>query len=201
MKLIKSYQQAVESINNAIDLLIKNNDIANFTKDMFKALPERFWYKPASSTGKHHPQVSNMRHGLVMHTLSVVKMCQLMLSNPLIKQHIPDNYVDYVYSGALLHDGAKYHIEKYVDWTMYKHPLFMSDFIRKNYKFVDSEVANIIADIVLTHQGAFNFIAHNSKKRLGRFPEFPWENVVSEADYIVSREEVLVNIDDFIVGE
>lgn len=74
---------------------------------VYSKLPEHFWIKPSSSTGKYHPFDERGIHGLVIHSLRDAK----------IAKRIGECYpqpIDYdvIQFAALFHDIGKYGFEK-----------------------------------------------------------------------------------------
>jgi hypothetical protein len=82
---------------------IKSPAIKSFTLKCFKELtPDYFWDFTASSSQKHHPKVSNKKHGIVLHTKLCVWWARKLADNFDVKD------LDVVVSALLLHDLQKF---------------------------------------------------------------------------------------------
>lgn len=89
-------------LNNEINL-IENLDIRKWTKDTLENVSEYFWVAQASSSGRWHPECTNKKGGLIVHTKRVVylanRICDCWDLTGLDK--------DIVISASILHDIAK----------------------------------------------------------------------------------------------
>jgi len=82
---------------------IKSLAIKSFTLKCFNDLtPDYFWDFTASSTQKHHPKVSNKKHGIVLHTKLCVWWGRKLADNFDVKN------LDIIVSALLLHDLQKF---------------------------------------------------------------------------------------------
>jgi hypothetical protein len=84
---------------------IKNILIKEFVLECFdKLTPDYFWDGPASSTGKHHPKISNKKHGLVLHT----KLCVWWGRKLHETLYAGETDLDICIAACLLHDLQKF---------------------------------------------------------------------------------------------
>ena len=84
---------------------ISETDIKQFVLECFSKLtPDYFWEAPASSSGLHHPKISNGKHGLVRH----VKLACWWGKK--LEEAMGDQTVcrDVVIAACLLHDIQKF---------------------------------------------------------------------------------------------
>ena len=86
---------------------------------MEEAVPEYFYHCGASSSGKFHPVFSQGEGGLVRHTKAVVMFLDELMrmsSYAYMKQ----DYKDYAYAAAIVHDTCKYGMGAEMDKSAYK---------------------------------------------------------------------------------
>lgn len=82
---------------------IKSEAVRSFTLKCFNELtPDYFWDFTASSSLKHHPKVSNKKHGIVLHT----KLCVWWGRKLADSFDVQD--LDVIVSALLLHDLQKF---------------------------------------------------------------------------------------------
>jgi hypothetical protein len=82
---------------------IESDTIKQFVLDCFdKLTPNYFWEMAASSSGKHHPKITNRKHGLIVH----VKLCVWWGRKLAESFHRYD--MDVIIAALLLHDIQKF---------------------------------------------------------------------------------------------
>ena len=84
---------------------IKEPNVKRFVLKCFEELtPDYFWDVAASSSGKHHPKISNYEHGLVLHTKLVCWWAKKL------EESMGDQTVcrDVIIASSLLHDLQKF---------------------------------------------------------------------------------------------
>lgn len=86
---------------------IRVQDLKNIAKIAFSNLPDYFFTKPASSTGKYHPAFSNKDGGLVLHTLYALEVWKYLYKGFRDKLILPDTY-DCGIIAVMFHDALKY---------------------------------------------------------------------------------------------
>jgi hypothetical protein len=172
---------------------IKSSSIRSFTLKCFEDLtPDYFWDYAASSSGKYHPEISNKKHGLVLHTkLSVwwgIEMSSCFDCNDL----------DIIISALLLHDLQKFgmSLDKYDKPTLANatttHGPFLAAQLEKIYENVnmneniEKEINSIITCIAL-HMGKWT----NPSLSL------TWETITTEEDKLMVD---IVHLSDFIAS-
>jgi hypothetical protein len=133
--------------------LIKDDQVRNVVIDLLDHYvnPANF-EKPASSTGKYHPQFALGEGGLVRHTKAVVKLLQV------IERARPSLNWDCLYAAAILHDMWKYSTSS--KWTTKDHPKRAYDEVMfKSTTFSESSLTGkleFIAEIVRYHMGRWD---------------------------------------------
>lgn len=95
---------------------------------MLSMFPDYFFYVPASSTGKYHPDFSNGRGGLVRHTLQAMRIAYDLFE---IETFTTDAQ-DKILLALLCHDAYKYD-EPMRDFTAHEHPLLGATYFRQNF--------------------------------------------------------------------
>lgn len=173
MKNIKLFEREIN--------LIKNDDLRMMVKSyMEEAVPDYFWTDGASSSGKYHPQFAQGEGGLVRHTKAVVMFAEELLRMSSYA-YMKEEYKDYVIAACLVHDTAKYGLEKY-DKAEYKNHAanaayaFM-DWCLMEYDTIPSE---FLLNAIRSHMGQW------STEKEDR----PFTNIdrcVHLADYMASR--------------
>ena len=141
----KEFNNKVKSLSNGyLSKLIKSI----FSEERF----EQFCNAPAGKSW-HHAYI----HGLLEHTLEIVKICELMC------EFHPDMNRDLLVSGAMLHDIGKIEELSYdsaFDYTdkgkLIGHIVIASNTIRdeiKNIPGFPHEMENNLIHLILSHQG------------------------------------------------
>ena len=172
---------------------IKHPGIKSFTLKCFEELtPDYFWEFTASSTQKHHPKVSNKKHGLVLH----VKLCVWWGRKLADKFDVKD--LDIIISVLLLHDLQKF--GKILDQnnrpTLAEysgaHGPMLAIQMKRIFSNINEEVEkdiNTIIGCVALHMGRFT----NEILRLPWEPMIPAHlcrvlEIVELSDYCASRQ-------------
>lgn len=173
MKNIKLFEREID--------LIVNEDLRMAVKSyMEEAVPDYFWTDGASSSGKYHPQFAQGEGGLVRHTKAVVMFAEELLRMSSYA-YMKEEYKDYVIAACILHDTAKYGIDKF-DKAEYKnHAANAADYFGEwsfvNCGFICSE---FLLNAIRSHMGQW------STEKEDR----PFTNIdrcVHMADYMASR--------------
>ena len=167
--------------------LIENEELRKLIINFFDSeVPDSFWTKPASSSGKYHPPFAAGEGGLVRHTLKAVEAAEELL----VLQQFKGYDKDMIIASLLLHDSFKY--KDGADYTMLNHPEKASDkfleFAKKQPSYNENEY--IIRDIcycIRWHMGQWSTKKLKEKEIP---PSFLYEhiNFVQLCDYIASRE-------------
>ena len=161
--------------------LIQNDTLRTMGRRyMEERVPAYFYEIGASSSGKYHPCFSQGQGGLVRHTKAVV-----MFLTELLKlssySFMKDEYKDYAYAAAIIHDTAKYGMTDEMDKSAYsahdKNAAQMfEDFCREN----EYQVHPFLLGAVRAHMGQW---AADRDDR----PFTNIDRVVHLADYMASR--------------
>lgn len=95
-----------EAIKYLIEF-IKDEDMSLAIESILaQDVPEYFWEKPSSSSGKYHPSDERGKFGLVLHTCRVVKL----VDDLCVSAQITGSERDDLIIAAILHDAFKYDI-------------------------------------------------------------------------------------------
>lgn len=140
---------------------------------------EANFIKPASSTGKYHPEFAKGDGGLVRHTKAVVKILTALQGAR------PSLDWDAIYAAAILHDGWKYTNSS--KFTSKNHAVEGANAIGFRMATIDDpplkEKLKLIGMIVLGHMGRFGI--DNFEEQAKDLPEEVL--LVHYADIIASR--------------
>jgi len=201
-----NYENRVAVFKPEIEL-IKREYIRGVVKNELKYTPDYFFYVPASSSGKYHPNFAQGAGGLVRHTKAAVKTAvELMRLEQYINEFSRqrDTIKDEIIAALILHDTYKCGLDEnpYVntDMTSYKtkssHPVLAHDQLIKhriseNDGVYMSDLTESIADLILTHMGQWN-TDHNTGKEIMPKPETYAQKFVHLCDYLASRKEITV---------
>lgn len=148
--------------------------------------PDAFFEKPASSTGKYHPNFAKGEKGLLYHTIVAVEFAKQIIET--------DNYpmfdinADSVYAALLLHDVFKYGKKGTDEHTCFEHPLYAADFVRHKMKH---DLKWRIANDIASHMGKWN--TSSRRKEVLPVPHTMEERLVHLCDFLASRS--FINID------
>ena len=134
-----------ETMLYAIADSISNTKLKEAIKAQLMRVPRVFWYKPASSTSKYHPAISNIEGGLAVHTALACAWCDFLITN---EHYVCDR--DKAISALLLHDTYKYGKDGKSVYTCFEHPKVARDMFLANNPF-ETDIANAI----FSHMGKF----------------------------------------------
>lgn len=167
--------------------LITDNEILSLTEKLIKHFPAPFWSKPASSTGKYHPNSSAGEGGLVIHTKQVFWIAKTIIDTCLF-----DINPDIVLSACLLHDGWKYNESSC--WTLKNHATIavneIDKIVRKDdfFAYGRPDWYLLLLDCILSHNGRFTKDWNYKNKLTDE------QKIVHLADIISSRKFLLFNL-------
>lgn len=164
--------------------LIKDAHIKSIVTSCLPFVPDYFWHIPSSSTGKYHPEDENVDGGLVLHTKRVVMVVR-MLSNAL---DFDEHTTDVLTAAAIMHDWRK-NGEPNTGYTANAHGadwiLIASKVWKMNVMISDPDI-KLIANLIACHMGRFDT----------PFMTEGISSILYLADYIASRKEVLVMVEN-----
>lgn len=160
---------------------IQNEELRKAVSEyMTTAVPPYFFHIGASSSGKYHPQFSQGEGGLVRHTKAVVMFLDelLRLSS---YAYMPEDYKDYAYAAAIMHDTCKYGFGEELDKTKYvDHAANAAANWEEFCETMDYRPHPFIAMAIRAHMGQWT--TNKDEK-----PFTNIDRVVHLADYIASR--------------
>ena len=147
---------------------------------MDEETPDYFWTDGASSSGKYHPQFSQGEGGLVRHTKAVVLFAEELLRMSSYA-YMREEYKDYVIAACILHDTAKYGIDKF-DKAEYKNHAAKAAKAFAEYaeQVMDYKPSEFLLNAIAAHMGLWSTDKEDR----------PFTNIdrcVHMADYIASR--------------
>ena len=134
--------------------LIKEADCKRLVQECFEKIPEYWFMKPASSTGKYHPLDEHLPGGLALHTSRVVDVVLILMD----AVNTPLNDRSVVISGALLHDIARFGTaEKSTEHSVRDHATQGAMFVKglglEMTPPIPEELLDRVSRIVMTHMG------------------------------------------------
>ena len=171
-----------ESIRKYAELAIQN------------VLPEYFFYVPASSTGKYHPEYAIGTGGLVRHTKAMARIAIDVLGLEFLEYS--QETKDIILTGCILHDGRKSGAEEdKSEFTRADHPILMANALAEAEclrGIISEESENFLFDIISSHMGEWN-TDYKSKKEILPKPETWAEFYTHLFDYLASRKYLTVS--------
>ena len=174
---------------------IKDEDLSDALLNIINMLPEYWFEKAASSTGKYHPEYALGKGGLLRHSKAAMRIGFELLSDPSIGDKYTSREKDLILMSLLVHDGLKLGLpeEKY---TRFDHPILMAKFIVEKQKEIgiSKEDAEFMADVIKTHMGPWT-TDYDGNEVLEK-PKNKYQNFVHMCDYLASRKCILVPFDE-----
>ena len=176
----------------------ENDDIKEFAiNKCLPTIPDWFWIAPAASSGRHHPKTSLGEGGLARHTVSLCRILNYMLEVESIRDQFTSRGRDILRLAGLFHDtrksGTQEDYEKNKQ-TKFDHPLQAAAVMKSLSGIPDDEI-NLCADIIASHMGQFNTDKRYPNIVLPK-PQNKYQIIVHLADYICSRKDVEIQVED-----
>lgn len=171
--------------------LIKNNKKREMLEYIIdNIIPESFFYIPASSSGKYHPVCSRGKGGLIIHTKRLIFLAVYLAKS----WELSEEEIDSLIIAGIVHDMCKEE-KKYSK----NHPKQAFDILKNNedklMDYVSKKDIKLIENMVLYHMGHYTPKEYYKKQE-----EYTLlENIIYFADYLSSRELVILPVDDFQV--
>lgn len=163
-----------------------NSDLAGLlAKIIRERVPLEIAVKPASSTGKHHPDFDNGISGTIYHTVAVYNVAKDLINN--MYENCPAVVKVNILAACLMHDMMKYGIDGKAKYTVFEHPILMADILRE-YDLHE------IADLVASHMGRWNTSKYS--KTVLPIPQTQPAMIVHMADWIASRQYIKESVLD-----
>lgn len=158
--------------------MIQDKEMNAFVMFVVSYFPDKFWYMPASSTGKYHPETSLGNGGLYRHTKQVFWTALTILNS----QMFENVNRDIVLAACILHDGWKYGNKH--NHTLRNHGVVAVAEIKALI-----ERTNFFRGTPAWYQHLLDCVqAHNGKFNKEWTDEFTLEmKIVHIADYLASR--------------
>ena len=182
-----------EKFKNEINY-IKNERIRNSLITMLDKLPSYFYEVPASSTGKYHPNYALGNGGLLRHTKAAVRIAKELLDNPSLNNFTSDEK-DLIIMALTLHDGLKSGLVK-SEYTLFEHPILMSNFIKEEESNLELNHDEIIfvSSLIETHMGPWT--TNYKGEEVLTPPKTKGQRFVHMCDFLASRKFLEVNFDE-----
>lgn len=161
---------------------IVSTDKYKFAYEALKMAPNYFWIVPASSTGTHHPQISQGEGGLVRHTLAATQIAiDLFRAYPELDKSDQDDVI----VALLLHDTLKKGFPE-GEKTASGHEILPEQYYKELSDLVGIPEYKVIMDLISTHMGIWNQSEIPPAVKDG-YRISPAE-IVHLADYLSSRK-------------
>lgn len=146
---IKCFEDELEQFENPY--------IRTFTRTCIGELPDYFFLKPSTSSGKYHSPDERGNYGLILHTKRVFQTLMKLFRLEEFAQ-ISEVRKEYLMAAALLHDGLKYGpAENVSKHTMFEHPMFAAHFVKAIGQHEGyGPGSEIIANFIVSHMGQWN---------------------------------------------
>ncbi len=161
---------------------------------IIELLPEYWFHKAASSTGKYHPEYALGEGGLLRHSKAAMRIGFELLGDPCIGDKYTEREKNLMLMALLVHDGLKLGIkeEKY---TRFDHPILMANFIleKKEEIGLNEADAQFMADVIKTHMGSWT--KDYDGNEVLEAPKTKYQNFVHMCDFLASRKCLLVPFD------
>ena len=170
------------------ELKLIDDRLLPVAKDLIDGLPDYFFFIPASSTGKYHPEYALGVGGLIRHTKSAIAIAKSLMDL--------ENYVDAkekqseIVIALILHDGFKQGISE-SGRTVSDHPLQSAKYVEcylNDHSDLDQDIKDsliLIKDLIESHMGQWNRDWNGNE--IMPYPRNRLEFFVHLCDYIASR--------------
>ena len=189
---IDTYKLFEPFIEEITDLQLKD-----FTKWLFGKLPDYWFIKPASSTGKYHPVFAQGEGGLVRHTLAMVKIWKILYRGfendeyfNCMKLHMDPNDIGII--ACIFHDALKYGEEHTfpngLKFTTKSHDHDAADWIKNMYEDYVAEF-----EILKRRDEQLHVISEAIRHHMGPWstdgaPSMFFDKLIFIADYMASSK-------------
>lgn len=163
-----------------------DDSLVEFTKHAFSLLPDYWFLKPASSTGKYHPRFANGVGGLVRHTLYAVNVFDYLYrafaEDPEIKSLLQPYDCGIV--AVIFHDAIKYGVHNGM-YTTKDHDRVSANWLRDVWTEWTKENPCNQMYLDLIYHG---MIHHMGPWSTDGAPTTLFEKLVFIADYVASQK-------------
>lgn len=174
---------------------LSNKEYQTSLLKIIESLPEYWFEKPASSTGKYHPDYALGVGGLLRHSKAAMRIGYELLENPAIGDKYTKREKDLMLMSLLVHDGLKLG-EKEEKYTRFDHPILMGNYIVEHQEEfgLTREDASFMQEVIKTHMGCWT-TDYNGNEVLEP-PKTKYQNFVHMCDFLASRKCILVPFDE-----
>lgn len=172
--------------------LISDNKLRAFIADYLdKVVPPYFYYVPASSSGKYHPEYALGSGGLVRHTKACVVIAEHLLS---LEQNavLAELHHDDIIAALIVHDTFKSALNAKAG-TAFNHPILSAKAIHlfaQEYHPLMEHRAYEIARLVMSHMGQWNRKGNVVLPK----PDTDAQKFVHMCDYLASRKDIAIDV-------
>lgn len=147
---------------------IQDNGFRTFLESMLKFIPDEFFVKPASSSGKYHPDLHNIMGGLVWHTKHAFWIAHSLMKKGAMYGHLYSYNKDIVLGAILFHDSLRYGYDSLFEekYTPHAHPIlvkkFFNNIIKNNseiFEEINENIYNMVQVMLITiesHMGSWS---------------------------------------------
>ena len=174
---------------------IKSEEYRKVLIHILNLLPDYWFHKAASSTGKYHPSYALGEGGLLRHSKAAMRIGLELLNDPAIGEKYTDREKDLMLMSLLVHDGLKLGVpeERY---TRFDHPILMGNFIIEHREEIGLTEADALFmnDVIKTHMGVWTTDYQGNE--VLEPPKTKYQNFVHMCDYLASRKCILVPFDE-----
>lgn len=186
-------EKAMEIFREEFDSYESKSGLEDWTGEVLATLPDYFWEKPASSTGKHHNLVQNGPHGNIVHTKMNVHAANDLFSINRWGNKFDTLKRDMIRTALILHDGLKYGDDA-TGFVVHEHPVLMAQYIMNDrWKgTIPDSVRSEIAGMVAAHSGQWTKSKHSGV--ILPLPASEEEFFVHLCDYIGSRDDIMISV-------
>ncbi len=174
---------------------IKNDDYKDSVNVLISLVPNYFFIRPASITGKYHPIYTTGDGGLVRHTKAAVEIAHDLLNLEYNKNLYTPRERDLMIIALIFHDTFKSGRVNHFT-TVINHPLLAAKFIKKNKsltKFSDDDI-NFLVKVISSHMGEWNY--DKLGKQVLPKPCDKYDIFVHQCDFLASRKFLIVPFDE-----
>lgn len=165
---------------------IDDPNIQKFVKETLNVVNPCHAWKPASSTGKYHPQFALGEGGLIRHIKVVVRNAiEMMRAVPQLEEYEHDEFL----AAAILHDMWKYPEGRDNEFTAFDHPKLGGDYCKQHgYE--------TIGRLIASHQGIWTTNERLMPNFANAAPDKFDEWCLHFCDFYASREYLNVEFDE-----
>lgn len=176
---------------------IQDVNIRHYVKARLVSLPDKFYMKPASSTGKYHPAISQGEGGLFRHIMLAFKIAIVRLECCNKFYNFTELDQDIIKASILLHDWKKYGKDCEEKNCPHEHPQIGADELPIPSEPRLAEVVMAIKSSVASHSGMFT--TSNYSSVILPEPSNTLELFVHECDLLAGQK--FYDLDELKVNE